>query len=1169
VRILRLDLAAYGPFTGHSIDFSSAAPGLHVLYGANEAGKSSTLRALKAWLFGFPERTSDNFLHANDQLLVGGTLLAEDGGELSFQRRKKRKADLLDQEGNPMAAETLAAFFPVHDQALFDTLYGITHEDLIRGGEDILAQRGDVGEALFSAGAGLSSLRSVLNSLDAEAEEIFKARGSKNEINQALSRYHELQKKIRQTSLSGREWQELNKALQEAGAKQAALEEKLAGKNRQRRQLERISHSLPQLVLRKSFAEQLAALGEVAVLPGNFAADRREVEKQLHALQEKQAINVRKLNDLREKRQLVCLPAQILDFEENIEELHQRLGGYQKAMEDRPRLDGMRISCKTEAGQFLKLVRHDLPLESVESLRPVLARAKMVRELAGRHGSIVQSIEQAHRGLSEAERELAGLDGELRAQPEMRDTLQLGKAVHSARKAGKIDALCADRQKACGEKRNASGREIERLVLWSGQMGDLASLPLPLEKTVQRYDALFFENEARRLSALAEEEKAVRQLAAVRAEQAKIIRPGLVPSEEELGSLRMRRDQGWGLLRRQWLGHEDVSEESRQYHAELSLPDAFAQNIAAADLVADRLRREADRVHAFAALQNEEARLQDELDSLREKMVQLEGESERLKTEWLEVWKPCAIMPLPPKEMLAWLAAVEKILFKGEELERAEQEVVLVEQERLRLKDLLLRELARLGSPFISTGLELEPVLLQAEETIRFYEKLAEARRRLAEKKSARQDDMLRLAKARAEGEEALFEWQKQWQDATLDLGGTRHIYPAEALDLLENLKACFDRLKDAAEFAKRIGGIDHDTAEFCRHVGELAREIAPDLVGLPPVQAVVQLKARLNQARQDRTLLKGYDESIGELENEAIILAAEAESIDLRLRALCSLAGCSTPGELESAERISRQFGDLAARLKETETLLIEGAGGLSLDALEEEAAQFNPDDIPEKIAALVREIEQELAPESKRLSELIGEIRTRLSLMDGNAQAAVAAEEASHLLAKIRRLSERYLVLKLAAHALHSEIERYRAENQDPVLALASSYFARLTLDAYSALRADENDRGEPVLVGVKGKDLRVGIPLMSSGTRDQLYLALRLASLRLRLEKHGPVPFVVDDILVNFDDQRSLATLEILAEIARENQVILLTHHSRIVAQSRSLPDSEIVRIHELRS
>ena len=117
--IKRLDLKAYGPFSDRGLDFDSALPGLHIVHGPNEAGKSSAMRALQALLFGFPLRTGDNFLHPYDQLLVGGCLRHADGGELCFYRRKKNKNDLFDAKDQPLPADALAPFLQGLGQDLF------------------------------------------------------------------------------------------------------------------------------------------------------------------------------------------------------------------------------------------------------------------------------------------------------------------------------------------------------------------------------------------------------------------------------------------------------------------------------------------------------------------------------------------------------------------------------------------------------------------------------------------------------------------------------------------------------------------------------------------------------------------------------------------------------------------------------------------------------------------------------------------------------------------------------------------------------------------------------------------------------------------------------------------------------------------------------------------
>ena len=69
-----------------------------------------------------------------------------------------------------------------------------------------------------------------------------------------------------------------------------------------------------------------------------------------------------------------------------------------------------------------------------------------------------------------------------------------------------------------------------------------------------------------------------------------------------------------------------------------------------------------------------------------------------------------------------------------------------------------------------------------------------------------------------------------------------------------------------------------------------------------------------------------------------------------------------------------------------------------------------------------------------------------------------------------------------------------------------------------------------------------------LLSAGTLDQLYLAVRLAICDLVLPPEKQVPIVLDDALANFDDQRCAAALRFLKEAAGDRQILLFTCHSR---------------------
>ena len=82
----------------------------------------------------------------------------------------------------------------------------------------------------------------------------------------------------------------------------------------------------------------------------------------------------------------------------------------------------------------------------------------------------------------------------------------------------------------------------------------------------------------------------------------------------------------------------------------------------------------------------------------------------------------------------------------------------------------------------------------------------------------------------------------------------------------------------------------------------------------------------------------------------------------------------------------------------------------------------------------------------------------------MDGSDKAAEIAEQMEQELAKMRRLAERYALVKLASKILQLEIERYREEHQDPVLIIGSRYFREMTLGSFTGLRTDVDDKGAP---------------------------------------------------------------------------------------------------------
>jgi uncharacterized protein YhaN len=587
-----------------------------------------------------------------------------------------------------------------------------------------------------------------------------------------------------------------------------------------------------------------------------------------------------------------------------------------------------------------------------------------------------------------------------------------------------------------------------------------------------------------------------------------------------------------------------------------------------ADEIADRLRREAGRVQEQAQLLAHRDQLGRTVEELLAEDERAAGEHGQLQEDWKALWSPCGIDPLPPREMHpAWTARHDKLRTQAESLRTQERRIEALREARAELRSAVVRELTSLGEP-APEGEDLEPVLTLAEERVKELEQeTAEHRRVLEDLGDAEARDTEARA-AEAEARTALEEWQEAWGEAIHGLGLGHDALPSEVLQIVETLRRAFGSLGDAAKLDRRITGLERDLETFRTSVRSLALQIAPDLAERPAEQTAVQLQALLTEARRRSNRREVLDRRTQKLEEEIRSAEATRRAMEDHLARLVQEAGCADQAGLEEAERRSALLQDLTRDLERLERQLLQDGEGMTLGDLESEAAGIDIDTLPGRIDQLDREIE-ELEKRVHDLREVLGKAHEELSQMKGGDAAAQAAEQAQEVLAGLREDVERYTRLRLAAAILRREIERYRAENQDPLLRRAGELFATLTTQSFTSLRTDFDDRDEPVLVGVRQNGRRVRVEAMSEGTRDQLYLALRLATLeRYLAHAHAePLPFIVDDILINFDDERSEATLKALAELSAKTQVILFTHHARLRDLAAGLKNGAGVFVREL--
>ena len=133
-------------------------------------------------------------------------------------------------------------------------------------------------------------------------------------------------------------------------------------------------------------------------------------------------------------------------------------------------------------------------------------------------------------------------------------------------------------------------------------------------------------------------------------------------------------------------------------------------------------------------------------------------------------------------------------------------------------------------------------------------------------------------------------------------------------------------------------------------------------------------------------------------------------------------------------------------------------------------------------------------------------------------------AAADRQAALSEMTDVAEDYVSVRSAVLLLQWAVERYRREKQAPLLKRAGELFSVLTGASFVDLQVEFDEHDKMHLAGVRANGRTVPVSGLSTGTADQLYLALRIAAVEDFLNHGTPLPFVADDLFINFDDDRA---------------------------------------------
>ncbi len=1047
MRIKRLSLLAFGAFDNRELVF--ADPGaLDVVYGPNEAGKSTSLRAVTSALFGIDAHTKDAFRHDMPDLRIGATLLGAADESFAFVRRKGKKGNtLLDDDGKSLDEALLGRWLGGATRELFESTYGLDHGRLREGAEALLAGEGDLGETLFGASLGSVSLHALRKQVEQEAEAIYVPRGKVPPLNQALAQLDAEKKRLVTDATLPEVYETQRRGIAEHTAENVGLAKRRAELVGEATRLAQLEKMLPELDDARRRFRQL------------------EVDERACA----------------ERRAALVVDVGLLQMSDTMQAVRERLSEQRKAVVELPEARSAFARVELEVADALRSVGREGDPEALLLDAATQAEIERLSDAARRWE---EREEHASAALRRARARLS-TPTDTPADAET-DTTALEAALSIAREAGDGTTIAARLRARIHRLDDALRVKLESIGGAAGLM-----LEPPSTESVQVSDRAMTEAREHKANAKQTARASEDELTACRLEIGRLEAQGVPPSPEDVSRLRADRDAAW-----------DALAEARG-EAKKKAESAFLDRMRAADDSSDQLLRESSR----AATHQQLVLLRDAATRRLDTAQRAENDAAMtlvaVESEWRALSKPLG--SITHERARSWIKLQADARADASLLADTRDELEAVEAKA----KTAIRALAASLAPFgvvIEESADLSVVRAQSEKVLA---RVAEVKSTVRDLKTAGRaaDESVRVAEADVVAlEEARAEWRRPWRKLLARLGLDPEASREAAVASVDAHRRLALALASRATTSQRVRSLERTTADLEELMNDILVAHAPDLAKANALEAAQELVKRATA-------------------NDAA--AAEATLTDQKLGELRTSAG---------RERAS------IARLEE---IVREASSKLADPSLA--AAHARSSEIEIELEEIDRQIEKNQRQIGGWEAAMRDDMRSSI--------AAATANDVEETLAKVAELAQRYAQLKLASAVLTREIEAFRERNQGPILQRASEHFAFLTSGRYAGLRAGFGKNDEPVLRAMQGKG-DVGVEGLSLGTRDALYLALRLGSWQHLAKTNVSLPIVLDDVLVDFDDDRASAAIERLGEVARDMQVVLFTHHRKIVESARAV-------------
>lgn len=585
--------------------------------------------------------------------------------------------------------------------------------------------------------------------------------------------------------------------------------------------------------------------------------------------------------------------------------------------------------------------------------------------------------------------------------------------------------------------------------------------------------------------------------------------------------------------------------------AEDATVDAFERAVELARercAAGERLAEEIQRQEAVCAEAERHAQTE------RAALEQASADERAAMARWLAWFQTHGVDAPLPGEAAVFCARVDSARMRLASALAKRRELAALEADRAALPE-CVRSL--LSEAFYSgdDDIRAAEAARNALDLCREADRLRDERRRLEESVQAMTLQLTRLEQSRLGAEDALEAARARqvaadaaWEGFLGGLGLAAGLSPATAREALERmdrvqaLEAERLRLDEELERQERErDALRMPLREILRQLGRLPDASAnnaaeePDWPGCLEALLREWESARAENAEVVRLRARSEEQAVEVREAEAVHHDAVREVERLLNMAQVSDAEAfyRRHGAKLEREALERRREDLEDALR----LAARDLYGADADipAFFASFGEADKEVLEAELASLAGRLSM-LTDEEERLADSLRTQEVRLEQAEGSETLSRLRLRAASLSGTIRGLGLEWSRYALARHLLLEARGRFEKERQPGVIRAASALFSAITGGAWVGIAASLEDsslrvlppHGEPVSPEV-----------LSRGTQEQLYLALRLAHIRNHAAQAAALPVIMDDVLVNFDPDRALRTAQTFGDLASSQE------------------------------